>query len=211
MPDKTRAAAPDLERRTFVADALRVEARAEGVGRLVGHAAVFNTEAKIGRWFRERIAPGAFRRAIAEDDVRALFNHDEDWVLGRNRAGTLRLSEDEVGLAIEITPPDTQLVRDLVMAPIARGDVTQMSFGFRMLREEWDESGDVPLRTLLEVELFDVSPVTFPAFATTDVTLRTLESRRSQAQADIERRAAARLAHYHLRLRLSLLEAESRQ
>ncbi|HJT63090.1 MAG TPA: HK97 family phage prohead protease [Burkholderiales bacterium] len=210
MPRENRASAPDLERRTFTADAMRVETRAEGGARLMGHAAVFNQTVKIGRWFRERIAPGAFRRAIAEDDVRALFNHDEDWVLGRNRAGTLRLSEDAVGLAIDISPPDTQLVRDLVLAPVARGDVSQMSFGFKMMREEWDESEEIPLRTLLEVELFDVSPVTFPAFPTTDVALRTLETRRTQTQNAADCRAAAIIAARQRRLRLALLEAEAR-
>lgn len=202
--------ASDLERRTFAADTMRVETRAEGGPRLIGHAAVFNTETKIGRWFRERIAPGAFRRAIAEDDVRALFNHDENWVLGRNRAGTLRLAEDDVGLAIDITPPDTQLVRDMVLAPISRGDVSQMSFGFVMRREEWDETEAVPLRTLLEVELFDVSPVTFPAFPTTDVAMRNLEARRERADTEAERRAVEIITARHRKLRLALLDAESR-
>src|SRR6185436_2663171 len=120
-------------------------------------------EANIGGWFIESVAPGAFRRAIVEDDVRALFNHDPNFVLGRNRAGTLKLSEDDVGLAIEILPPDTQQARDL-MVSIERGDVSQMSIGFRALKQEWDESGDVIKRKLLECELFDISPVTFPAF-----------------------------------------------
>lgn len=168
----------ECERRAYRVDAMQVERRDGAAPVLRGHAAVFNETIEIGRWFRERIAPGAFARAIGEDDVRALFNHDENWVLGRNKAKTLTLSEDAVGLAIVITPPDTQLVRDLVLTPIERGDVSQMSFGFRVRKEEWDETQDVPLRTLLEVELFDVSPVTFPAYPTTDIGLRSLAEHR---------------------------------
>lgn len=168
----------DLERRAFTLDALKIERSDKEPVRMVGHAAVFNQEIEIGRWFRERVAPGAFSRAIKEDDVRALFNHDPNFVLGRNTAGTLLMDEDRVGLAIQIFPPDTQVARDLTVS-MERGDVSQMSFGFRVRKEQWDESDkDMPLRTLLEVELFDVSPVTFPAYPTTDVGLRALEAYR---------------------------------
>ena len=176
----TRSSDSSIERRAFKVDGLRLEARAaEGESqRLVGHASVFNTEVDIGGWFLESVAPGAFRRAIAEDDVRALFNHDANFVLGRNRAGTLRMGEDEIGLAIDCDPPDTQTIRDLVLAPIARGDVSQMSIGFRVRKQEWDETGQILKRRILEVELFDVSPVTFPAFPTTDIALRSLDEYR---------------------------------
>ena len=166
----------ELERRAFSLDSMKIERRDGSPTRIVGHASVFNREADIGGWFIESVAPGAFRRAIVEDDVRALFNHDANIVLGRNRAmprATLRLAEDEVGLAIDIDPPETQWARDL-MVSIERGDVSQMSIGFRAVKQEWDESGDILKRKLLEVELFDVSPVTFPAFPQTDVGLRSL-------------------------------------
>lgn len=166
----------DIERRAFAVDKLGIE-RADKEPRIIGHAAVFDREADIGGWFLETVAPGAFRRAIMEDDVRALFNHDPNFVLGRNRAGTLKLSEDDVGLAIDIAPPNTQFARDLVLS-IERGDISQMSFGFYVRKEEWDETGDILKRRLLEVELFDVSPVTFPAYPQTDVGLRTLEAYR---------------------------------
>lgn len=166
-----------VERRVFTVDGMKIERRDKEPSRIVGHASVFNREANIGGWFIESVAPGAFRRAIVEDDVRALFNHDPNIVLGRNRAGTLKLSEDDIGLAIDITPPDTQVARDL-MVSIERGDVSQMSIGFRALKQEWDETGDILKRKLIEAQLFDVSPVTFPAFTETDVAVRELEAYR---------------------------------
>lgn len=167
----------ELERRVFTLDALQVERRDKEAVRIVGHAAVFNREIEIGRWFREKVAPGAFKRAIAEDDVRALFNHDANLILGRNKAGTLTMKEDDTGLHTVTLPPDTTYARDL-MVSMERGDITQMSFGFRVRKEEWDDTGEMPMRTLVEVELFDVSPVTFPAYPTTDVGVRSLEAYR---------------------------------
>ena len=149
------------------------EIRAEGEGkesRIVGHAAIFNSFTTI--WdFREQVAPGAFLKSIQNDDIRALFNHDPNHVLGRNRAGTLNLSEDEKGLAIEIVPPDTQFARDLLVS-LKRGDISQMSFGFQVIKDEWDQGKKPMERTLKEVKLFDVSPVTFPAYTDTDVSAR---------------------------------------
>lgn len=169
----------DIERRTFdfAVDPIVVEERAEGGRRLRGHAAVFDTLSENLGGFREKIARGAFEESIGNDDIRALFNHDPNFVLGRNRAKTLRLSEDERGLAIDIVLPDTQLARDLVIAPIERGDITQMSIGFSVRSEgqDWGEEDDGQVvRTLKKVRLFDVSPVTFPAYPTTDIAVRAL-------------------------------------
>lgn len=162
--------APAAERRAFTVGELRM-VRAEGqAARIEGHASVFNQVADIG-WFREQVAPGAFA-ATLKDDVRALINHDANYVLGRTTAGTLRLSEDSKGLAISIDPPDTQAARDLMIS-MERGDINQMSIGFQAVKETWDETDpNSPLRTLLQVRLFDVSPVTFPAFTGTDVAVR---------------------------------------
>jgi len=138
---------------------------------IAGHAAVFNEFADIFG-FRERILPGAFTEAINRDDVRALFNHDSNFVLGRNKSGTLRMSEDSKGLAVEIDMPDTQLIRDMVTEPINRGDVSQMSFAFRVVQDEWRHFDDKPdERDIKEVRLYDVSPVTYPAYEGTDVAL----------------------------------------
>lgn len=161
--------ANEKETRTFK---FKIEARDDESPSISGHAAVFNEQADI-MGFREEIAPGAFSNSIKTDDVRALFNHDPNHVLGRNRAGTLKLHEDRKGLAIEVVPPDTQFSRDL-MTSIKRGDIDQMSFGFQVVAEEWreGENGEPDLRTLKEVRLFDVSPVTFPAYTGTDVAVR---------------------------------------
>lgn len=170
---------------------------------LKGHAAVFSTIAQIGRWFREQVAPGAFAKSIQESDVRALWNHDPNHVLGRNRSGTLKLSEDEFGLAVEIMPPDTQMGRDVVTL-IKRGDVSQMSFGFIVKRAEWDETDpENPLRTILEAELFDVSPVTYPAYEETDIAIRgaaeeILATHRKEIRAKVPQ--AADLSSYRRRL-----------
>jgi HK97 family phage prohead protease len=137
---------------------------------ITGHAAVFNQETVIGGWFREMIMPGAFAQSIGEDDVRALFNHNPDCVLGRNMSGTLRLKEDETGLAVEIDPPDTMMARDCV-ALIQRGDISQMSFSFRTVKEEWEygPADGMDLRRLKQCRLYDVSAVTFPAYEGTDL------------------------------------------
>lgn len=165
-----------IEQRTY-----ELELRADKDGRKIsGHAAIFNSIAD-GGWFREKVAPGAFSDSIQADDIRALFNHDSNLILGRNKAGTLRLSEDSRGLLIEIDPPDTQFARDLLIS-IERGDISQMSFGFETKKDSWerspkDESGKkgADLRTLERVKLWDVSPVTFPFYKDTDVAVRSHE------------------------------------
>lgn len=182
-----------------------------GPGTITGHAAVFDQLSDdLGGW-RERIAPGAFARAIQRDDVRALWNHSPMYVLGRTAARTLRLSEDDHGLAVEVDPPaGVSWVADL-MHSIERGDVTQMSFGFRTILDEWDLNGPLPVRTLREVELFDVSPVTFPAYPQTDVAVRMSEwiaelraegGRAATPPAGAAAAARARLAALRLRQRL---------
>lgn len=156
-----------------------LERRADGEGRrIVGHAAVFDTPAIIGGMFREQIARGAFRDAIAQDDVPLLINH-EGLPLARNTSGTLQLSEDRIGLRIEteLDASDPDVLR--LLPKLARGDVSGMSFAFRAEDQRWQD-GDPPLRTLLEVELFDVSIVTTPAYPTTDVALRSLERFRKE-------------------------------
>lgn len=154
---------------------MRVMAADGAPTKIGGHAAKFDSLSEDLGGFRERIAPGAFSKTIQSGDIRALWNHDANIVLGRNKAGTLRLSEDSAGLAFEVDMPDTQLVRDMVMGPITRGDVNQCSFGFSTISDKWAKVDGEWIRTLLECELFDVSPVTYPAYQSTDVAARSMQ------------------------------------
>lgn len=157
-----------------------VELRQDGEAaprRLAGHAAVTGVDTPIGPeddpWWIERVQPGAFARVLNDPETAALFNHDPMVVLGRLGAGTLRLTEDAQGLSCEIDPPDTQWGRD-VTTMVERRDITQMSIGFVVGRQMWEDLPDGKVRrTILEVKkLYDVSPVTFAAFPTTDVAVR---------------------------------------
>lgn len=164
----------DVERRNFPVTELRAITDDQGLRHITGYAAVFNSLSEDLGGFREKIDPGAFKKTIGSDDVRALWNHNDDYVLGRNKSGTLSLSEDAHGLKIDILPPDVQWARDL-MVSIERGDVDKMSFGFRTVSDRWERQDDDEIRTLEEVKLFDVSPVTFPAYPDTAVALRSLD------------------------------------
>lgn len=160
-----------------------------------GHAAVFNSwsETLGGIFpFKEKVRKGAFNESIGRDDIRALFNHDPNYVLGRNRAGTLELVEDDVGLRVRITPPDTSWAKDIVTS-IRRGDISQMSIGFVVEEDKWSTEDGIDTRELRKVQLFDVSPVTFPAYTATDVGVRAMQEydgykaeQRSREQAEQE-------------------------
>lgn len=170
----------EAEKRSLVRP---VETRADSDKVTVaGYAAVFGEVTRIGSWFDEVIARGAFTESLKTDDIRAYFDHDRGRVLGRSSAGTLRLAEDTKGLSVEIDLPDTSDGRD-VRALIERGDISGMSFGFRVTREEWDETGDVPKRTILAVELREVSIVSEPAYDGTSVALRSLDEARKEKRA----------------------------
>ena len=172
------------ETRIFQFEKLNVEERADGMGpKITGYAAVFDKWSEDLGGFREKIRSGAFKKAIGKSDVRGLFNHDSNYVLGRQSNGTLTIKEDKNGLWMEIDPPDTQIIRDLVLAPIKRGDIKEQSFAFVVANggDEWKnlhgEKPDEPVtRTITEVdELFDVSPVTYPAYPDTSVALRSMD------------------------------------
>ncbi len=159
---------------------MQLEDRADEPKRLVGYAAVFDQETDIGGYFREVIRRGAFAEAIKRDDIHALYNHDYGAVIGRRSAGTLKLAEDDHGLRIEVTPPNTQVARDLI-ENIRSGNIDQMSFSFGMQggKQAWDETGAIPLRSIEKVgELFEVSVVPRGAYPTTEIGLRSLEDAR---------------------------------
>lgn len=173
------------ERRVVTLDIDAVERRADDAGDgtgvesigFKGHAAVFNKRTLIGskKWgFYEQVATGAFAKTLKEADVRFLHNHDPNLVLARTaEAQTLRLAEDKTGLAVDADMAPTSYALDLAIL-LDRRDVSQMSFGFRTIADKWETIDDqgTELRTLLEVQLFDVSTVTFPAYAETDASLR---------------------------------------
>lgn len=167
--NKARSKMKKTERRTFtVRD---IETRAEdGKLRMAGYAAVFN-EPSLPLPFIEKIAPGAFRKTLSETpDVRLLINH-EGLPLARTKNGSMSLYEDERGLYFEAELADTQEARDLHTL-VARGDVDQMSFAFRVIRQKWND--DRTERMLTEVSLADgdVSIVTYPAYPATSVEAR---------------------------------------
>lgn len=155
-----------VERR-FIANELRVKKSDDGKAKIAGYATKFapNAMSEDLGGFREQIHPNAFNKCLtANPDVRGLWNHDPNHILGRTTAGTLRLQVDNVGLQYEIDPPDTTVARDL-MVSMERGDITQSSFGFVCINDDWRQDIDGTIvRTVLEAELFDVSPVTFPAY-----------------------------------------------
>ena len=164
----------NIERRSYNLQEFRIDAQENTPPKIYGHAAVFDQLSQDLGGFRERIAPGAFASTLQNADIRALFNHNANFVLGRNKSGTLRLKEDSTGLAIEIDPPETTFAKDLQIS-MQRGDISQMSFGFMTKNDSWNKVDGEWIRTLLEVELFDVSPVTYPAYTQTDVAVRSMQ------------------------------------
>jgi uncharacterized protein len=187
------------ETRQIAGPGVTLEQRADGQQPvIVGYGSVFYDPANPGTeydlrssWggFVERIMPGAFDRAIREDDVRALYNHDPNHVLGRS-PNTLKLSVDSRGLRYEIAPPDTQTGRD-VAASIQRGDITGSSFSFSVDEESWHETRDATtgqtttIREIRAVKLYDVGPVTFPAYEASTAGVRS-ESDMDEARVRLE-------------------------
>ena len=159
---------------------------------ITGYAAVFNSPADIGGMWREVIAPGAFAETLrdANNDPLALYSHETVRLLGRRSAGTLRLSEDAKGLAIEIDLPDTSDGRDVAVL-IERGDLKGMSFGFCVTHDEWDETVDPPQRTIHAVDLREVTVTANPAYDDTELGLRSRDQARA---ASTDEQAAANAA-----------------
>ena len=125
--------------------------------------------------FREKVAQGAFAKSLREMKAFSFWNHNSDIVLGSTDNETLNLTEDDKGLRFELTLPDTTAGRD-ARTLIKRGDVKGMSFGFRTLRDEWDETDPQHvIRTLHEVRLYEVSPTAMPAYPQSSVAARSIE------------------------------------
>ena len=189
MADKPQT--HQIERRVVTGD-VRAKKADTGPTVLAGYAAVFGRETVIDGWFpfREVIQAGAFEETIKADDVRGLFNHDPNRVLGRTANGTVRLVEDAIGLSYEIDLNAADSEAMSVAAKVERGDVSQSSFAFQVAEDAWDESevkaGKLPLRTIIRVSpLYDVSPVTYPAYGQTTVSARA-EARAKELAAPLE-------------------------
>jgi uncharacterized protein len=166
--DKIRGASPFIERRYIP---VNTEFRFDTTkNELEGYASVFDESYRIWN-FDETVERGAFKKTIKENDIRALFNHDPNYVLGRNKAepSTLELKEDSHGLHYAIKLGNQTYANDL-RESISRGDVSQSSMGFQVVKDIWEDN--FTKRTIREVKLFDVSPVTFPASEKTEVKLR---------------------------------------
>ena len=172
---------------------------------LIGYGAVFYNPADEGTQYQiaddyiERIAPGAFAEAIVNDDVRGLFNHDSNNLLGRTTASTMRLMEDAKGLRYEIDVPDTQLGQDLLKLA-ERGDLSGSSFSFIPVKQSYEKSDGMVIRTIQKVKLFDVGPVTFPAYEAT-----TTEAR-AQAKEIINSRKAEEMKQRRTKVRKGLMK-----
>jgi HK97 family phage prohead protease len=188
---------PSIQRRGFPLRDVKIEKRAageaegdgEGGDLLVGHAAVFDTWSPEYWGFKECIRTGAFTKTLKDKaDVRGLFNHDENLILGRTKSGTLRLHQDDIGLAFEDDLPDTSYAADLAVS-MERGDIDQCSFAFQVPtgKETWSTDEDGLLRReILEVKLFDISVVTFPYYPETDAALRELRAAAKLTRLPIE-------------------------
>ncbi|UXN70587.1 HK97 family phage prohead protease [Devosia neptuniae] len=157
-----------------------------------GYAALFQNETVIAGEFRERIARGAFSKSLRDADVVALLDHDTGRVIGRKSVGTLTLREDLIGLWVSIDVDNSTPEGQTVLGAVTRQDLKGMSFGFRVRKEEWADGGSrLPLRTLTEIELHEVSVVAFPAYERTSIVLsRSTPQSPRESQANAGRRRA---------------------
>jgi hypothetical protein len=196
------------ERRTFTGT---VHTRSEGEGmpkEIGGIAAVINSATDLG-YFEEVILPGAFDNALSKDyDIRCLFNHEAELILGRTKANTCKVFVNADGNLEYTWVPDYENPTHMsVVRSIMRGDITQSSFAFTIKEQMWSESekyGSMGKRTIKVIEdLYDVSPVTYPAYADTEADARSIvamrdqeqeieEAKRSQASADVIKLALLR-------------------
>lgn len=194
---------------------LEVRAAADGGVKVGGYAAVFNEETNVADMFIEVLAPGAFtetlkRKAVkgATDDVIFVINHNSNMLLARTRSGTLQLAEDSKGLIMEsvLDEVDPDAIR--VVQKMKRGDLDKMSFAFRATKQEWAEVPDqLPRRSIIEAELFDVSVVTEPQYSGTDIGLRGLQDFKPELLPNPD--IAIRAAQARLRMKAGLFARRS--
>ena len=198
MLQERKAAIRTAERVTMDTEIRAVETT-DGSLRIAGYAAMFNREA-TGLSFREQIAPGAFKRSLAsEQPVYLLINHDTDQLpLASTGSGTMRLSEDNVGLRMEADLDDSNPNAAALASALKRGDVTKMSFAFS-INPGGETRAEDGLRTLTDVTLYEVSAVTWPAYESSSIGMRTAEQEADDAVALERERLRLRMAHLSLR------------
>lgn len=225
MPQKKKFSPenPAQENRMVEIRSKGMELRAAGEGQpgtIIGYAAVFESPSEIYPGTTEVIAPGAFAESLRRgDDVRAFAQHDKAAIIGRRSAETLRIEEDDTGLRVEIDLPDTTIAHDLA-ENLRLGNLDGMSFGFLPRQVEWTftESEDEPdVRRLLEVDLVEVSVVTFAAYDSTSAALRCAKAVQAEADQLSQEAASHRAANTRrlaspqtLRLRAAARDLERR-
>lgn len=193
----------EKERRFFSTELRATKGENKTVVR--GYAAVYDSLSENLGGFREKIAPGAFDDVLS-DDVRALRDHDSSLILGRTKAGTLRIGVDDKGLWYEYDDPGTSYSRDLLIS-MERGDVDQSSFQFTVDDDEWKEDEEQRyVRTIKKVRrLYDVSPVTFPAYPDATVAKRSLDKIKEESEKESREEAEKRNAQ---QVEIELLKLE---
>jgi HK97 family phage prohead protease len=148
-----------------------------------GYAVRFGDITTIGNDFRERIAPGAFTESLKRNDVVALIGHDTGRVLGRTSAGTLKLRQDRVGLFFSLEVDTSTPSGQEALGTVRRQDVKGCSFAGRFLAEEWQDGGEkLPLRTVTEIDLYEITLTAFPAYKTTDASVRSTDNAAAAAR-----------------------------
>ena len=147
----------------------------EGKNYLDGYVVEFEKQSHLIWFFREKVRKGAFEETLRNDTIKGLFNHNTDLVLGSTKSGTLKLQEDDRGLKFELELPNTTAGKDAAES-IKRGDIDGVSFGFQSITDEWDETDpQEPIRTLVKVKLFEISPTAFPAYPDSQVSARSVK------------------------------------
>jgi uncharacterized protein len=162
------------EIRSIPAKELRVVTRDDGSRAVTGYAILYNSQSVDLGGFREIVAPGSLTRTLRENpDVLCLRDHKSELVLGRTVAGTLTLEDQPTGLSFTVTLPNTTAASDLAES-LSRGDVDGCSFGFCVCNDTWldDSEGNI-IRTLLDIDLYEISVTSFPAYPATTAALRT--------------------------------------
>ena len=189
-----------LELRAFTDQAeLRFASGEGGARTATGYFCLADNITDIGGYWQEKFARGAFAKSLQERDVVALHSHNDGRPVGRKSRGTLTIQEDERGYGFENDLPDTSDGRDLAVQ-LERGDIEGMSFRFRARKEEWDETVDPPMRTIIEADLYEITYTAFPAYPDTEVGMRSLEHARQERREHNQAGALGRIAARRMKL-----------